>query len=189
MPIVTQSVLDRKRYCPTVYETFGVFIDAVIARCDTKTYDKDFISHNGSCYRQCAAEFCYTWDPTQSADLENVFVTRVPFSKTINLELFNEDTGEIVNFKSVEYGDVARCKFCHNTIATVLDNRMLELDSFERYRPWSDKQDLLTSNNMQPNRMKIILRDEKFRSSSIPYMVAKYKRENGIPETVCTNKK
>lgn len=182
MPIVTQSVLDRKKYCPTVYETFGEFPDVVIARCSTKDRNKTYITKNVVRFQCCAAEFCYTTDPYDQTEAENLFTTRVPLSKTINLELYNDYTNEIVTLKNFDYGDVVRCKFCHNCVGTVLENRMLELEGFERFIPWSDKHDIIAVNGSQPLRMKTILSYEKFRMASLPYMIKKYKQEHGITE-------
>lgn len=180
MPIVTQGVLDRKKYCPTVYETFGEYPDVVIARCITKDRNKTHITHNVACVQSCAAEFCYTTDPNDPKAVENSFTTLVHLSKTINLELYNDYTNEIVTLKNVEYGDVVRCKFCHNPVGTVLQHRMLDLEGFEHFRPWSDKHDLMPVNGLQPLKMKTILRYEKFRIASIPYMINRYKQEHGI---------
>lgn len=72
MPIVAQSILDRKKYCPTVFEAFGEHIDVTVARCDTKTREKLFFGKE-SFFRVCATDFCYLWNPLIENNVSNFF--------------------------------------------------------------------------------------------------------------------
>lgn len=179
MPIVAQSIFERKKLCPTVFETFGEHIDVSYARCSTKTHDK-FYWKKELYKKVCAAEFCYLWDPYTEFEAPNFFNVKVPWLKTINLELFNNFTEQVVDIKNAIVGDEVRCKFCHVTVGSLLKSRMIELDNYDRYVLWGDKTHESINNSEQKSKMERLMKSEAIRAACIPLMIAKYKRLNNI---------
>lgn len=187
MPIVAQSVLERKKYLPTVYEAFGVLPDKWILRCqyreDRLVWPKTGSSSAVPARIQCTAEFCYKPPENSFSDTDDRrSVIATPFEKTINLEVFNEGGVVDVNSLPVNFVCRVRCKICHMPVGVIEDN-WVDLTVVQDWRPEvdSDARIYESIDDLESYFQRALYADRD-RQTNIPFNVAKYKKLNKIPD-------
>lgn len=189
MPIVSQSVLDRKTLFPTVYETFGAHPDIRIFRCKTKSTTKICPPGRFSCYSQCAAEFCYEDEPCMLKTPEELshYRENIPFKNTINLEFVRNIFEIHTDASRACDNDTVRCKFCLEIVAQVRNHKLLfgYVDIFSQR--CDDSRILYDSIVDLEDFHNNFLRDEQNRAANIPYNIKKFKLARGIVD-VCTRR-
>lgn len=181
MPNVSQFVNDRKKLCPKVFEVFGSYPDTAIYRCDYSTRRRIYEIGRWSYWHQCAAEFCYARNPyIENYDNEwNTYY--IPYAKTINLEILNNNC-EVIDFANAVRGNNIRCKFCRSTVATVVNNTAIHFIDCDSVLTPTDYMSRKGDDTWIGDFFSEYFKHENNRTRNIPRMIKQYKEDNNITD-------
>lgn len=177
MPIVSQFVNERKKLCPKVFEVFGSYPDTEIYRCVYAPNRRVCELNQWSYWIQCAAEFCYGQNPYIDNYDSEWNTQQIPYAKTINLEILNNNR-EVIDIANAVRGNNIRCKFCHSTVATVVNSTaVFFIDCYSVLIPTDSAIDRGDDAWIED-----YFKNEHNRTRNIPRMIKQYKEDNHITE-------